>query len=116
VGNIDTAGVMGSYIGLALLAAVFCAVGIFASGITPNQIVAFIVAAFLSFVVFSGFDALSTLEFWSANALRVKQLGLLFHYESMSRGLIDARDVVYFISVIFLMLSITKLILGSRQW
>ncbi|MBL0741238.1 gliding motility-associated ABC transporter permease subunit GldF [Chryseolinea lacunae] len=116
VGNVDTAGVMGSYVGLALLAAVFCAVGVFASCITPNQIVAFIVAAFLCFLLFSGFDSMASLSFWSANALQVKQLGLLYHYESMSRGLIDTRDVVYFLSVIFLTLSITKLILGSRQW
>lgn len=115
-GNLDTPGIIGSYIGLSMLAGAFCAVGIFASCITPNQIVAFIVAAFLCFFLFSGFDSISTLSFWSANALSVKQLGILFHYESMSRGLIDARDVIYFLSVIFLMLSLTKLILGSRQW
>ena len=115
-GNLDTPGIIGSYIGLSMLAGVFCAVGIFASCITPNQIVAFIVAAFLCFLLFSGFESLSAMSFWSANALQVKQLGILFHYESMSRGLIDTRDVIYFLSVIFLMLSITKLILGSRQW
>jgi ABC-2 type transport system permease protein len=115
-GNLDTPGIIGSYIGLSLLAAVFCAVGIFASSITPNQIVAFIVAAFLCFILFSGFESISSLDFWSSHALHVKQLGILFHYESMSRGLIDTRDVVYFLSAIFVMLSITKLILGSRQW
>lgn len=116
IGNLDTPGIIGSYIGLSMLAGVFCAVGIFASCITPNQIVAFIVAAFLCFLIFSGFESVSTLDFWSADALSVKQLGILFHYESMSRGLIDSRDVVYFLGVIFLMLSLTKLILGSRQW
>lgn len=116
VGNLDTPGIIGSYIGLSLLAGVFCAIGIFASCITPNQIVAFIVAAFLCFLIFSGFESISTLNLWSANALSIKQLGILFHYESMSRGLIDSKDVIYFLSVIFLMLSITKLILGSRQW
>lgn len=116
VGNIDTAGVIGSYIGLVLLGCVFCAVGILASSITPNQIVAFILAAFLSFLLFSGFESLSSLSVWSAYALRVKQLGLLYHYEALSKGLIDSRDVVYFISVIFFLLSGTKLILGSRQW
>jgi len=115
-GNLDTPGIIGSYIGLSMLAGAFCAVGIFASCITPNQIVAFIVAAFLCFLLFSGFESISAMSFWSANALQVKQLGILFHYESMSRGLIDTRDVIYFLSVIFLMLSITKLILGSRQW
>jgi len=116
IGNIDTAGVAGSYIGLALLGGVFCAVGIFASSITPNQIVAFIVAAFLCFLLFSGFNSISTLSFWSANALLVKQFGILYHYDAISKGLIDSRDLLYFISAMFLMLSITKLILGSRQW
>ncbi len=116
IGNVDTAGVIGSYIGLALLGGVFCSVGIFASSITPNQIVAFIVAAFLCFLFFSGFNSIAGLEALTSNVLLVKQLGILYHYESMSKGLIDSRSLVYFLSVVFLMLSITKLILGSRQW
>jgi ABC-2 type transport system permease protein len=116
IGNLDTPGIIGSYIGLSMVAAAFCAVGIFASCITPNQIVAFVVGAFLCFLLFSGFESISALPFWSANALAVKQWGVLFHYESMSRGLIDTRDVIYFFSLVLLMLSITKLILGSRQW
>lgn len=115
-GNIDTPGVIGSYIGIAFLAATFCAIGIFASSITSNQIVAFILAAFLCFIAFLGFDSISSLSIWQAEALTIKQLGILYHYDSMRRGLIDTRDVVYFLSVIFLMLSLTKLILGSRQW
>jgi ABC-2 type transport system permease protein len=116
VGNIDTPGVMGSYIGLALLGAVFCAAGILASSITPNQIIAFILAAFLCFILFTGFDSLSALTAAADRAFFVKQLGLSFHYDSMSKGLIDSRDVLYFISVIFVMLATTRIILGSRQW
>lgn len=115
-GNLDTPGIIGSYIGLSMVAGAFCAIGIFASCITPNQIVAFVVAAFLCFLLFWGFDSISALPFWEANALAVKQLGALFHYESLSRGLIDIRDLVYFFSLGWLMLSITKLILASRQW
>jgi ABC-2 type transport system permease protein len=115
-GNIDTPGIIGSYIGLAMLAAAFSAIGIMASSMSANQIVAFILAAFLCYLTFSGFDAISGLEVWGPRALVIKQLGILFHYESMSRGLIDSRDLVYFASVIFLALSITKLILSSRQW
>ena len=115
-GNIDSPGVIGSYIGIAFLGAVFCAIGILASSITPNQIVAFIFAAFLCFLMFLGFDSISSLNIWTTDALMVKQLGILYHYDSMRKGLIDTRDVVYFLSVTFLMLSITKLILGSRQW
>ena len=115
-GNIDTPGVIGSYIGIAFLAAVFCSIGILASSVTPNQIVAFILAAFLCFLTYLGFDSISSLEMWTGHALLIKQLGILYHYDSMRKGLVDTRDVVYFLSVIFLMLSITKLILSSRQW
>jgi ABC-2 type transport system permease protein len=116
VGNIDTPGVIGSYIGLAFLGAIFCAIGVFASSLTSNQIVAFIVAAFLCFLAFLGFDSISSLDLWATSALLIKQLGILYHYDSMRKGLLDTRDVVYLLSVIFLMLSMTRLILGSRQW
>lgn len=116
VGNVDSAGVTGSYIGLLLLGGVFCSVGILASSITPNQIVAFITAAFLCFILFSGFDSMAAINLWSQQALFIKQLGILYHYESMSKGLIDSRDVVYFFSATFLMLLITKIVLGSRSW
>lgn len=115
-GNIDTPGVIGSYIGLALLAGVFCSVGIVASSITSNQIVAFILAAFLCFIVFSGFESISTLNVWSSSTLLIKQFGILYHYEALSKGLIDSRDVLYFISVGALMLLISKIILSSRSW
>lgn len=115
-GNIDTPGVIGSYIGLALLAGVFCSVGIVASSTTSNQIVAFILAAFLCFIVFSGFESMSTLNVWSSNALLIKQFGILYHYEALSKGLVDSRDVIYFISVGALMLLISKIILSSRSW
>ncbi|HTF20115.1 MAG TPA: gliding motility-associated ABC transporter permease subunit GldF [Chryseolinea sp.] len=115
-GNIDTPGIIGSYIGLAMLAAAFSAIGVMASSMSANQIVAFILAAFLCYLTFSGFDAVSGLAIWGPRALVIKQLGILFHYESMSRGLIDSRDIVYFASAIFLALSITKLILSGRQW
>ena len=115
-GNIDTPGVIGSYIGLALLGGVFCAVGMVASSITSNQIVAFILAAFLCFIVFTGFESISTLNVWSANALVIKQLGILYHYEALSKGLIDSRDVIYFFSVSGLMLLVSKTILSARSW
>lgn len=113
VGNIDSAGVWGSYIGLALLAMIFCAIGLLASSLTTNQIVSFILAAFLCFLIYTGFDSLAT---FGNNALLIKQLGILYHYDSLSKGLIDSRDVVYFISVTAFMLVITKTIIGSRQW
>ncbi len=114
VGNIDTAGVIGSYIGLSLLALVFCAIGILASSLTVNQIVSFILAAFLSFIFYTGFDSLATLS--GSFALTIKQFGILYHYEALSKGLIDSRGVIYFLSVAGLMLSGAKTVIGSRQW
>lgn len=115
-GNIDTPGVIGSYIGLILLGGVFCSIGIFASSFTPNQIVSFVAAAFLCLIFYSGFDSFSSLVTEGAWALQIKQLGILGHYDSMSRGLIDSRDLLYFFSVIGVMLLLTKTVLNSRQW
>jgi ABC-2 type transport system permease protein len=114
-GNIDTPGVVGSYLGLSLLAGVFCAIGVLASSLTPNQIVAFILSAFLCFIMFSGFDSIAALNVWSA-PLFIKQLGLLYHYQSLSKGLIDTRDVIYFVSVASIMLLITRITVGSHSW
>ena len=113
-GNIDTAGVIGSYIGLALLASVFCAIGVCASSLTSNQIVSFILAAFFCFIFYNGFDSMATLT--TASALLIKQLGILYHYEALSKGLIDSRDVIYFLTVCGLMLLGAKTVIGSRQW
>ncbi len=113
VGNIDSAGVWGSYIGLALLAMIFCAIGLLASSLTTNQIVSFILAAFLCFLIYTGFDSLAA---FGNNALLIKQLGILYHYDSLSKGLIDSRDVVYFISITAFILVATRTVIGSRQW
>jgi len=115
-GNIDTPGIVGSYIGLILLGAVFCAIGILSSSITNNQIVSFILAAFLCYLLYAGFDSLALLNVWSAQALFIRELGLLYHYDALSKGLIDSRNLVYFGSVITMMLLITRIILGARSW
>jgi ABC-2 type transport system permease protein len=115
-GNVDTPGVIGSYIGLALLGGIFSAIGIFSSSITPNQIVSFIVSAFLCFIFYTGFDSASALFLQGQFALAVKQMGILYHYEALSKGLIDSRDLIYFFSVIVLLLLFTKTTLGSRTW
>lgn len=115
-GNIDTSAVTGSYLGLLLLSSVFCAIGLLASSTTTNQIVAFIVAAFFCFIFFSGLHSASSLASSASVSLLIKQAGILSHYETLSRGLIDSRDVLYFISLSFFMLLITKTILSSRSW
>lgn len=116
VGNIDTAGVAGSYVGLFLLGAVFAAIGVFASSITENQIVAFLVALFLCFILYTGFSSLAAIDVWGTWSYIIQQLGILYHYNALSRGLIDSRNLVYFLSMIILMLSLTKLVLSSRKW
>jgi ABC-2 type transport system permease protein len=115
-GNVDSAGVVGSYIGLVLLGAVFTAIGIFASSISDNQITSFIVAAFLCFVLYAGFSSLTSLDALGEMAYFINQLGIDYHYKALSKGLIDSRNVIYFLSVIALMLMATRLVLGSRKW
>ena len=116
IANIDTPGVMGSYIGLILLGGVFCGIGIFASSLSTNQIVSFLMAAMLCFLFYYGFDSLSQLSVFGTAALLVKQFGILYHYDSLSKGLVDSRDLVYFFSVILLMLVFTRTVIGSRTW
>jgi ABC-2 type transport system permease protein len=108
VGSIDAGGITGSYIGLFFLAAVFAAVSLCCSGFTANAVVAFLMSVFGCLLLYFGFSALSKLSFFE-NGLDyyVEMLGIDFHYRSMSRGVIDSRDVVYFISIIFLFLMIT---------
>lgn len=115
-GNIDTAAVIGSYIGLFLLGAVFTAIGVFASSLTDNQIIAFILAVFFCFILYAGFSSLAQLSLWEGSAYVINQLGIDFHYAAMSKGLIDSRNLFYFFSVIAIFLYLTYLNLGSRKW
>lgn len=116
VGNIDTAGVAGSYIGLLMLGAVFVSIGIFSSSVTENQIIAFVIAVFISFLYYTGFSSFASIDVWGRSSLLLEQVGLLYHYDSVSRGLVDSRDMIYFLSVIVFMLLLTKLSLESRKW
>lgn len=115
-GNIDTGGMWGSYIGLLFLASVFVSIGIFASSITENQVVGFIVAVFLCFFSFIGFDSISGLDLFGKVDTLIMSLSVNEHYISMSRGVIDTRDVFYFLSVIGIFILFTKTTLESRKW
>ncbi|MGV3509939.1 MAG: gliding motility-associated ABC transporter permease subunit GldF [Sphingobacteriaceae bacterium] len=115
-GNIDHGAVIGSYIGLFLLSGAFVAIGIFASSVTKNQIIAFAIAVFLCFFAFSGFDSLSQLLSLRSIDTFITSLGINEHYQSISRGLLDTRDLIYFLSFIGLFLVITKTVLGGRKW
>jgi ABC-2 type transport system permease protein len=114
-GNIDSAATVGSYLGLALLAAVFAAIGILASALTRDQIIAFLVAVVGCFLVYSGFDSLASV-LQGSSAYYVSQLGIAAHYRDLSKGLIDSRDLVYFFSVVAVALQATRLALRSRNW
>jgi len=116
VGNIDSAGVFGSYIGLILLGGVFTSIGILASSLSENQIVSFILAVFLCFIFFFGFDSFSGLTLSGSYSLEVAKLGIIYHYNAMSRGLIDSRDIIYFLGVISVMILLTHLVMSSRKW
>jgi len=112
-GNIDTGGVIGSYIGLFLLGASFAAIGIFASSISKNQIIAFTIAVFLSFFFYSGFDSLSGLL--SLQNFGLDQLGITAHYQSVSRGVLDTRDLVYFIDLAGIFIILTLFVLLQQR-
>lgn len=115
-GNIDTGAVIGSYLGLFLLGNAFTAIGIFASSVTKNQVIAFAVAVFLCFFTFSGFDSLSKIfELQNFGSFLVN-LGINEHYQSISRGVLDTRDLVYFTTFVLLFLGLTNLAIGGRKW
>ena len=115
-GNIDTGGMWGSYIGLLFLGASFVAIGLFSSSITDNQIVSFIIAIFLCGFLYIGFEFIYSLDLFGNIDLFIKSLGINAHYTSMSRGVIDTRDIIYFLSVIALFIIFTKFSLASRKW
>jgi ABC-2 type transport system permease protein len=117
IGNVDAGAIRGSYIGLCLLSSAFVAIGLFASALTDNQIVAFILAAFLCFVFYLAFNALSGLELFGGRTSDIIQsVGIQYHYESISRGVVDSRDVIYFLSLIVIFILCTKTALESRKW
>ncbi|MFC5282681.1 gliding motility-associated ABC transporter permease subunit GldF [Pedobacter alpinus] len=115
-GNIDSGAVIGSYIGLLLLGGSMVAIGVFASSLTKNQIIAFTIAVFLSFFAFSGFDSASQILSLQKFDSILMNLGINEHYQSISRGVLDSRDLVYFLSFMLLFLLATKTFLGGRKW
>lgn len=105
VGNLDIGSTIGSYIGLLFLAATYTSIGLFTSTLSKNQIVAFILGVFLTFILVYGFDAIA---YSLDNKLTIQKIGIIEHYKSISRGIIDTRDLIYFVSVTAFFLFITK--------
>ncbi len=116
VGNIDTGATMGSYIGLILLAACYASIGMFSSSLTDNQIVALITSMLLNFFFFGVLGMLGDISWLSNIGKSLEWFGLEFHYDSISRGVIDTRDVIYFFGFIFVFLGLTKIVFESRKW
>ncbi len=114
--GIDEGATWGSYFGLLFLASGFVAIGIFASALSKNQIVAFILAVFLSFFFYVGFEQISDFSTISGLDTFILQLGINEHYVSMSRGVIDTRDLIYFLSLSGFFLFLTKMKLDSFKW
>ncbi len=115
-GNLDSGSIWGSYFGLFFLGASFTAIGVFSSSVTDNQIVSFIMAVFISFLLYMGFDFVYNFIVSGKTGLLIQSFGLSAHYSSMSRGVIDTRDLIYFISVTALFIILTKFSLESRKW
>jgi ABC-2 type transport system permease protein len=115
-GNLDKGGTLGAFIGLFFLAAVYASAGLFASSLTDNQVIAFIIAVLISFFLFMGFDSLAYLPGLKNIDEFVIRMGINEHYKSMSRGVIDFRDIIYFAAVVMIFNEATRLVLLSRKW
>jgi ABC-2 type transport system permease protein len=116
VGNVDTGGIIGGYLGLLMLGAGFVAIGVFCSSLTQSQVLSFILSLALCFMFYTGFEYAAegfesgVTQYW------VQKIGIFSHYTSIRRGIIDTRDVIYFIGLIVTFITLTKLSLLSRKW
>ncbi len=115
-GNLDMGGMWGSYLGLLFLGSTFVAIGIFASSLSDNQIVSFIIAVFLCAFFYIGFDLFYTFILSGKIGLAIQSIGINAHYSSISRGVIDTRDLIYFLSISVFFILLTRFSLESRKW
>lgn len=116
VGNVDHGAIWGSYIGLVLLAAVYASIGLFTSSVTDNQIVAFVLGVILCFFFYNGFQTMAELHYFKPVNGFLVYMGIDEHYQSVSRGVVDSRDLIYFAGLITVFLVLTKTRLSSRKW
>ncbi len=116
IGNVDIGATIGSYFGLILLAACYASIGMFSSSLTDNQIVALITSMLLNFFFFGVLSMLGEASWLNFIGKSLEWFGLEFHYDSISRGLVDTRDVIYFVGFILVFLGLTKIVFESRKW
>ena len=114
-GNFDVGATIGSYIGLIFLGGCYSAMGIFASSLSSNQIVSFLLGVFLCFICYYAFEGLAETNIFGSSSYILESFGISFHYKSISRGVVDTRDIVYFLSVIFLYLKLTEINLSGTR-
>lgn len=110
--NFDLGSLIGSYIGLLFLASTYTAIGLFSSILSSNQIIAFLIAVGLSLFLYAGFDAMDSL--FGNLEYTVQKMGMKAHFNSIARGVIDTRDLVYFLSLSFFFLALTQFKLGNE--
>jgi ABC-2 type transport system permease protein len=115
-GNIDTGSIWGSYAGLLLLGSGFAAIGVFCSSVTENQVISFILALLLCYIVYLGLDYAGSVFPSSTIGNILVNLGISSHYASLSRGVIDTRDVIYFLSLTAFFILLTRFVLEKRKW
>jgi len=115
IGNLDLAGIIGSYFGLIFLCSLFSAISIYSSSLSSNQIISFAVAILLSAIFYFGFDLLSRFSFFQNFDLIIQQVGISFHYENMSKGLVKFSDIIYFLSFTILFIKLTEIVVIQRK-
>ncbi len=115
IGNLDIGGIMGSYFGLFMLSSTFIAIGVLASSISSNQVVAYLIAIVCNAMIYYGFDVLSNISFLQNWDLFISNLGIAKHYERMSKGILDSRDIMYFLSACFLFLMLCRTIIQQKR-
>ena len=115
VGNLDLAGILGSYFYLILLCLLFSSVSVYASSIASSQIISFVLSVLLNTLFYYGFDALSQFTFLQKIDLIIQQIGVSYHYEMMSKGLLRFSDIIYFLSFTFLFIQLTVLVIIERK-
>lgn len=116
VGSIDMGSTWGSYIGLLFLGIAFVSISMFASSITNSQIVAFLLGALFCFLFHFGFEFIYSFEIFGSWNMVIKSMGIEHHYLAISKGVVDSRDLVYFITLTFIFLLGTRIVLLSRKW
>jgi ABC-2 type transport system permease protein len=114
-GNLDLAGIIGSYLGLFMLSSIFASIGVFASTLSNNQVTAFILAIIISTIFYFGFDLLSQIQSFQSIDIIMQKIGISYHYNMMSKGLLQTSDIVYFISISFLFLKLSEIVIINKR-